>query len=492
MLNKNINFYNHDDKKSVFSYVEDLNLKYEDSDCEIKDFRRETMKEIDIRKKAEIDKSYKIKELQNAEKQKKEKENEKKLKTTDATGNIIYINNYPTEKFTNDFVYPLSIINNLTKEKKELQNPLINKNGSEINNNNINTINSKDTNTGNNKGVNRSILSHHSTISIKKRRGANNASINANPNNTNTNKLEEKPIIPSGSCFDIIQPEVGVVFQEQGKIKKGDNNYYNAFRKFSKYDYDSKLKEVIGNNNLKEAMDYISSTKEESKQINTNAFNNNNNNKLVLPNINNFNNTVNNFNATDTNKNKRIGINVGNSPYKTFNNNLYNKTTLNKVNNELKFNKKQGSSIKNVINDLNNDKILDEKDLNESNFITTINSNNIFASLRAGKDKYKEDKENMAFTQVSNFNKKLTSFNQSLMTSTNWGQQAFTANNNNKEGYQYNKTNKLNNTSNKTYTIFKPDKKELENEIGKKAKIINYRLKSKPKRVVDKGRNPFG
>jgi hypothetical protein len=59
---------------------------------------------------------------------------------------------------------------------------------------------------------------------------------------SNISPMKEKNII-SGSNFDYMRPEVGVIVNEEGKLKSGGIDYYRQFGKISKYDFE-KLKEL--------------------------------------------------------------------------------------------------------------------------------------------------------------------------------------------------------------------------------------------------------
>lgn len=54
-------------------------------------------------------------------------------------------------------------------------------------------------------------------------------------------------IEPSGSNFELIKPEVGVVVQEKTKSKSGGHKFYEKYKKFSLSDFNKTLKETLDN-----------------------------------------------------------------------------------------------------------------------------------------------------------------------------------------------------------------------------------------------------
>ncbi len=57
-------------------------------------------------------------------------------------------------------------------------------------------------------------------------------------------KLEEGPIMPSGSNFEIMSMEVGVSIKENEKYKTGGKDFYHKYNKYSMANYNQKLKET--------------------------------------------------------------------------------------------------------------------------------------------------------------------------------------------------------------------------------------------------------
>ena len=57
-------------------------------------------------------------------------------------------------------------------------------------------------------------------------------------------RIEEGPIIPSGSNFDIMNMEVGVSLKENEKYKTGGKDFYHKYNKYSMANYNAQLKET--------------------------------------------------------------------------------------------------------------------------------------------------------------------------------------------------------------------------------------------------------
>ena len=56
------------------------------------------------------------------------------------------------------------------------------------------------------------------------------------------------PILPAGSSYDLMSPEVGVTILEGAKIKTGGKDFYKVYNKHSKYDYMTMLKDTVISN----------------------------------------------------------------------------------------------------------------------------------------------------------------------------------------------------------------------------------------------------
>ena len=64
------------------------------------------------------------------------------------------------------------------------------------------------------------------------------------------NRIEEGPIIPSGSNFDIMNMEIGVSIKEDTRYKTGGKDFYLKYNKFSLDNYNKQLKKTLEANNI--------------------------------------------------------------------------------------------------------------------------------------------------------------------------------------------------------------------------------------------------
>ena len=114
-------------------------------------------------------------------------------------------------------------------------------------------------------------------------------------------RMEEGPIILSGSNFDIMNMEVGVSIKEKEKFKTGGKDFYHKFNKFSLDNYNKQLKETIKVNSFMKTQtendNYIKS------DVNNNYFNNltEGYNSSI-----NFTNNISNLNLQTANSNKNF------------------------------------------------------------------------------------------------------------------------------------------------------------------------------------------
>ena len=106
-------------------------------------------------------------------------------------------------------------------------------------------------------------------------------------------KLEEGPIMPSGSNFELMNMEVGVTIKENEKIKTGGKDFYHKFNKYSIDNYNKQLKETtemnsflkspteIENPGTKSDMNYIGNLTD-TYNTSTGFINNSNFNQLAI------------------------------------------------------------------------------------------------------------------------------------------------------------------------------------------------------------------
>ena len=91
--------------------------------------------------------------------------------------------------------------------------------------------------------------------------------------------ISHQKILPSGSNFRLIHPEIGVKISENKKVKDGGNNY---FKKYNKYSIEAFLKILKGNKD-KDIFNELNKTESEESKI------------IIEDNKNKFNKTLNNF-----------------------------------------------------------------------------------------------------------------------------------------------------------------------------------------------------
>lgn len=274
-------------------------------------------------------------------------------------------------------------------------------------------------------------------------------------------KFLEK-IIPSGSNFKIMAPDIGVVIKENGNSKEGPKDFSKYFKKYSLIDYNQMLNENLPNwnKNLYEASLGIRAIQSQRNMLNKNnpmnkskellkfktnnesniniAFNDKelssynpllsspnkkNSNEIDINNLNNFN----TLNITNNHKisSKRSFLNISrnNSLLSSYNNN--NSSNLNNNLNTINYDKsitmKKGiSSLKLELDSL--------KDLNENlpmiyNNSMTTRHNDIIGN----RFKLKNNSQNPKNIKIKNI---FGDFNKRILTNKRWGEE-FSGNNNN-------------------------------------------------------------
>jgi hypothetical protein len=256
---------------------------------------------------------------------------------------------------------------------------------------------------------------------------------------------EKERYVPSGSNFQIISPNIGVVIKENNKYKQGPKDFSKYFQKYSLNDYDKMLTDFVPlqnksliQNQLKKLNsslnnDYISTVPNKSMNINSPLkkkatsnslsnsydFNNNANNNSNL-NINNplltdataMNNSNNNI---TTNINNNINSSLSNNPLLSSNFRMINSNnnipSYKSINTERSIvMKKLGTtSLKLEIDSLKDLNTINPEILNRTNRVK-----NIFRY-----DSYKDYKRrrNRNENKISAF----TEFNRNIMNSRDWG-----------------------------------------------------------------------
>ena len=276
---------------------------------------------------------------------------------------------------------------------------------------------------------------------------------------------EKERYIPSGSNFQIISPNYGVVIKENNRFKHGSKEFSKYFKKYSIQDYDKMLNDYVPlqnktllKNQLKTLNSYSSNNinytptspnsnsmtnmklstlnKKASNTLATSYDFNNNNNPLLSDaqgvnnsgltnlniNINNISSTNNpllssNYNTINYNNNSQNSLNI---------NSNRNEESYKSINNEKSIiMKKMGSgSLKLELDSLKDLSNISSAVLNKTNINKT---KNIFR-YNSHKNYMNNETKNNAFTE----------FNKNIMNSREWGNDFSSKKSSNKMGYDDN------------------------------------------------------
>ena len=276
---------------------------------------------------------------------------------------------------------------------------------------------------------------------------------------------EKERYIPSGSNFQIISPNYGVVIKENNRFKYGSKEFSKYFKKYSIQDYDKMLNDYVPlqnktllknqlktlnsyssnninytptspNSNSKTNMKLSTLNKKASNTLATSYDFNNNNNPLLSDaqgvnnsgltnlniNINNISSTNNpllssNYNTINYNNNSQNSLNI---------NSNRNEESYKSINNEKSIiMKKMGSgSLKLELDSLKDLSNISSVVLNRTNINKT---KNIFR-YNSHKNYMNNETKNNAFTE----------FNKNIMNSREWGNDFSSKKSSNKMGYDDN------------------------------------------------------
>ena len=412
--------------------------------------RKEKEQEIKIKEKEAKQREQMLKMAKKKEEEEKLRQNKKMNKpidsrkfTFDSNGIIIKFKQYKLDKLTKDFTIIKNGIKNEVKpiKKKKIKN----KN---------NTLNENE-----NKEEEEVVIRNPGDEENKDKKEK------SPPKSKTINEDNQEKIIPSGSNFKLMLPNIGVVIKENKKIKEGGREFNKYFNKYSIHDYETILNEYIplqnktklndhvkklnltmNNINLrKQKSESVDNTKNKSvinvqnhfastnnlsneiKENNINKTFNNNNNNYTLNEFTNNNpllNTTGNLNVNinhDTENNSSIylrtsgGVNsyIKNNynPLMTSDFRSFMNFSKEKIDNSFKNSiqmKKGGTSLKleiDSINDLKNDK-------------TYYNIKNLKQKNLFGKGFIKNYKIGLIRQPINN---SIASFNKDILTDANWG-----------------------------------------------------------------------
>ena len=297
--------------------------------------------------------------------------------------------------------------------------------------------------------------------------------------------VKNQQIIPSGSSFPIMLPNIGVIVREDDQVKKGSREFGKYFQKYSLYDYDKILKDylplqnkaalknnIMNSNNSLNPMNLTSVRKKIPKSfaINTNTsykytstnpiVNNNNNssisNNLPLTQTQNFNSVneltnplispqeaiqqndiSNNNNNTNMNNNSSsfIKMNKSNISYAYSGNNLYSMSRMNNASNYseagiIRLNRNcSSSSLKNEIENM--------KDLDKESFVNFYPTKEKLKTRNIFQNNYQEFIKNKRSKKENNIiiGKRINELNKRIITKVGgWGTQTQTLQKNNSTG----------------------------------------------------------
>ena len=219
-------------------------------DKEVEELRKEKENE---NKKIETEKKKMVqieKEVQSKikEEQTKYKEFEKKKVTVDANGKIVFIKSIRPEILAKDFITIRSIMKNVSTGDNLKKSPR--KKKETIERNEQGDVKQQQDSVKSHLPVIESAKKRTSVAPVKKLNIESNLPVKeANPSLSILERKKERgPIMPSGSCFDLISLEVGVNITEDKKYKTGGKDFFKKFNKYSLDSYNRQLKDTISSN----------------------------------------------------------------------------------------------------------------------------------------------------------------------------------------------------------------------------------------------------
>ena len=359
--------------------------------------------------------------------------------TFDSNGKIISF-----KQFNIDNIKDFLFAKNFVKETKK--------------NDNLHSLNKTSKNNINNLFINKT---PKKVLKLKEEEIIKNTPININQSGKKFDKMFEK-IIPSGSNFQLMSPDIGVVIKEDYQSKEGSREFSKHFKKYSLEDYDKMLNDYLpklNKNFLKTSFDNAQMKK---SLKNNNDFNLNNLIKkkpsnLIKRNSNYINNTINTeekmiYNPLMLSHNKENSLfekDINNSSnYKTLdaqnsnmlssrgysNNNpllssLNNNNSLNANNNLYSTNFDKSITIKKsgiVSLKLELDSLKDLAENNPSLYKNSLTTR--YEDIIGDKFRIKNNSLNYQYTRYKN---EFGDFNKKILANKKWGNDISRNNNNN-------------------------------------------------------------
>ena len=240
-------YHDLDDNDDI--YVEPKDISYDKLRNEIQEKQKEEHEEKKVLNKAKIELENKVR----ADAEKNRHLAGKKI-TVDANGQIVFIKAIKIDKLKKDFISlktGTKLIRDEEKErekekkkkkKKESQDENGQQNPDEKNGEKEKKeVVEKNTKVENTKKVKGKILPK---LKNNKYRSSTKDKDEDQAKARLLKRIEEGPIIPSGSNFDIMNMEVGVSLKENEKYKTGGKDFYHKFNKYSMANYNKQLKET--------------------------------------------------------------------------------------------------------------------------------------------------------------------------------------------------------------------------------------------------------
>ena len=243
-------FSYHDLDNNDDIYIEPNEMSFEKLRKEIQEKQKEEIQEKTIQNKAKLEMDNKMR----IEAEKNKKLIGKKI-TVDANGQIVFIKSIKIDKLRNEFTSlktATKLVRDEEKEKKKKKKKISqDENGQEQTQDDKNGEN-------NNNNIKEEIVEKNNNVEkAKKPKGkrlpklknkrllSNLKEMEDDPLRARILKrIEEGPIMPSGSNFDIINLEVGVSLKENEKYKTGGKDFYHKYNKYSMDNYNKQLKDT--------------------------------------------------------------------------------------------------------------------------------------------------------------------------------------------------------------------------------------------------------
>ena len=227
-----------------------------------------------LRKELKKKENEQIEEKKNQKNAKREVENKMKLAveknrqyagkkiTVDSNGEIVFIKGIKLDKLNKDFILMKTGTKLIKDEENENEKNKSKKKKKKFNSsntidaiNNINIEKKEEKEKILEKNTNENNIVEENNIEKTALKGRNQKLPKIKGNKTKNQeeiyklkllkRIEEGPIVLSGSNFDIMNMEVGVSIKEKEKFKSGGKDFYHKFNKYSMDNYNKQLKDTL-------------------------------------------------------------------------------------------------------------------------------------------------------------------------------------------------------------------------------------------------------